>query len=572
MALTRSVAPRAGRRAIAALACLLAAAAGVPSLASAAVETPGPVPVRIAVLGDSITDGSSGDYTWRYFLERHLRAVGSDVDLVGPRDDLFDMESFGRGHSYADPDFDRDHGAEWGDSMAWQFNPVAPVMEEHQPDVLVNAIGSSDLRFWLLSPERVLELVEERVAVARSVDPDIDVVLVQVFAEEDQVPNGRAYNALLGARAAELSTPRSRVVVALADPTYRTSSQTDAADTWDDIHPDTSGQVKYAASVADALAELGVGAPYPRPLAVPPEGLRHAPELQAAVGEESATLWWSAPPGATAHDVWMEDLSARSAPRLALSQVRGTTVQVQGLTPGSTYALRVLPRKHLQAALPDMQSNAVVLTVPGGPPAPQPTLGPTPSLTPSPTPGLVSAATPPVPPRGLDVRPARGALRVSWSPVPGAASYLVLVRDRDARTGWRSLPTSATALRIEGLRAGARHAVRVQALGEAGISAPTSAVRGIPTAPTPPRPRRLRIVGDGQAPELRWRRVGGATHYRVSYRSARPGAPWRTLPEVPQRVTRLVLTPLTRGRHLIRVRSFHDLVRGGADTVVHRTM
>ncbi len=240
--------------------------------------------MRIALLGDSITDGSSGDYTWRYFLERHLRAVGSDVDLVGPRDDLFDMESFGRGHSYADPDFDRDHGAEWGDSMAWQFNPVAPVMEQHHPDVLVHAIGSSDLRFWLLSPERVLELVEERVAVARSVDPDIDVVLVQVFAEEDQVPNGRAYNALLGARAAELSTPRSRVVVALADPTYRTSSQTDAADTWDDIHPDTSGQVKYAASVADALAELGVGAPYPRPLAVPPEGLRHAPELQAAVG------------------------------------------------------------------------------------------------------------------------------------------------------------------------------------------------------------------------------------------------------------------------------------------------
>ena len=36
-----------------------------------------PAPVRIMVVGDSITEGSSGDWTWRYRLAKYLDA--SDV-------------------------------------------------------------------------------------------------------------------------------------------------------------------------------------------------------------------------------------------------------------------------------------------------------------------------------------------------------------------------------------------------------------------------------------------------------------------------------------------------------------
>src|SRR5258708_7438297 len=100
---------RGGRRHAAALAaagvvvaaCQVAAAgaatAGV-SVASAAAQ-PAPCPPvpgqpsggspRIMIVGDSITQGSSGDYTWQYRLYEHLRADGVSPQMVGPDNWLF---------------------------------------------------------------------------------------------------------------------------------------------------------------------------------------------------------------------------------------------------------------------------------------------------------------------------------------------------------------------------------------------------------------------------------------------------------------------------------------------------
>ena len=73
-------------------------------------------PVRILIVGDSITQGSAGDWTWRYRLWQHLTEHGVSVDFVGPRDDLWDnvTSQFGS-QAYVDPAFDQDHAARWGD-------------------------------------------------------------------------------------------------------------------------------------------------------------------------------------------------------------------------------------------------------------------------------------------------------------------------------------------------------------------------------------------------------------------------------------------------------------------------
>src|SRR5690606_5359517 len=39
---------------------------------------------KIMITGDSISQGSSGDYTWRYRLYKHLTANGVTPDFVGP--------------------------------------------------------------------------------------------------------------------------------------------------------------------------------------------------------------------------------------------------------------------------------------------------------------------------------------------------------------------------------------------------------------------------------------------------------------------------------------------------------
>src|SRR5690349_18811597 len=85
---------------------LLAAVGGTPAVAAAST--------RIMVVGDSISQGSAGDWTWRYRLWKHLSARVTGLDFVGPRNDLFDNVAGVQGSpAYADSSFDRDHNALW---------------------------------------------------------------------------------------------------------------------------------------------------------------------------------------------------------------------------------------------------------------------------------------------------------------------------------------------------------------------------------------------------------------------------------------------------------------------------
>ena len=64
--------------------------AGLGGLAPASAS-PGAEPTRILIVGDSVAQGSAGDWTWRYWLWRHLERSATEVDLVGPRTDLYDQ-------------------------------------------------------------------------------------------------------------------------------------------------------------------------------------------------------------------------------------------------------------------------------------------------------------------------------------------------------------------------------------------------------------------------------------------------------------------------------------------------
>jgi hypothetical protein len=60
------------------VAAVTAALAAVPVRVSAAPAG------RIMVVGDSISQGHEGDFTWRYRLAQHLGNVGAAADFVGP--------------------------------------------------------------------------------------------------------------------------------------------------------------------------------------------------------------------------------------------------------------------------------------------------------------------------------------------------------------------------------------------------------------------------------------------------------------------------------------------------------
>lgn len=377
---------------------LATALAAVPSARAAAPE-----PVRVLVVGDSVAQGSAGDWTWRYRVWRHLRDVGVDVDLVGPHDDLYDNVTGQQGSTaYADPAFDRDHAARWGTGLDDPGRSVADLVAAYRPDVVIESRGINDLMWQDASASSLLDAAAAEVEAVRAVDPGIDVVLTrlpQVWWDERGADGGvRAFNDGLGVLAGSLDTPGSRVVA-----TDSGSGFVEGEDTWDPGHLSARGEVRMSAHVADALAAVGVGAPYPRPLPVVANGHWSPATLAAQVRPGGATLRWSSAPGVTQERIWWRDRTAGGPWRL-LDAIAGARLRVRDLRGGHSYAFRLQAVKGMIAA----DGFSVVAEV-------------VPSVRPA-------------RPSGVRARVHGQVVRLRWRAVPRATSYVV---EHRASSGWR---------------------------------------------------------------------------------------------------------------------------------------
>lgn len=335
-------------------ALVLAISVAIPP-AGAGIEQASPnAPLRVLIVGDSVSQGSAGDWTWRYRLWQHLTASGTAVDFVGPRDDLWDDIARTQGsHDYVDLDFDRDHAARWGATLAFfslTDNPVEELVDTYAPDVIIEMLGTNDLTYLEHDAAEVADGMREFVTDARAADPDVDIVLGHLT--QTWYPRVEEFNALLDGMAAELDDAASRVATATVETGFALRE-----DTWDPAHPNARGEVRIAAAMADALAALGLAAPYPRPLVTVPRGPRQAPVLAVEAGDGSAALTWSGPPGADHEIVWLRDLTSQGGWASTGDPVAGTSLALNGLINGHTYALRLQPVKGYWAAESDIRSN-----------------------------------------------------------------------------------------------------------------------------------------------------------------------------------------------------------------------
>ena len=411
---------------------MLAALVCVPGSLATASSAAAADPVRVLLVGDSITQGSAGDWTWRYRLWQHLTSHGVAVDLVGPREDLWDNLAEGPGSTaYVDPAFDRDHAARWGMTMAYPDVPIATLVTDYRPDVVVEMLGAADLQYLDATPDQLEAVTRAFVADVHSADPDTDVVLATV--PKPWLPAAAEFNLRVEDLAAELDTPAARVV-----PADVAAGLDRVQDTWDDAHLNAWGEVRTAAAVADSLAVLGVGPPADRPLGLPARGPRLRALPAAQVGDGSVRLSWTRSPGTTATEVWMQDTTA-GAPwtRLGIASWRQTTWQADGLVNGHAIAFRLVPVKGLWAAEADAWSEVSGLV---------------------PSPGQPDRVT------HLRLAPRRTAVLVRWDPAAWAESYVVWWR-RAGHPRWHQVPATGTGWLLRDLRPGVRYAVAVQPVG-----------------------------------------------------------------------------------------------------------
>lgn len=219
--------------------------------------------MRILFVGDSMTIGAAGDHTWRHRMWQHLTRTLPDgaLRVVGPRTALHEDS-----HAYADTAFPaeaRAHLAGWGEGWLHMAPLIRETVATHRPDTLLVSLGLIDLGFYT-SPEQTLGNVELFLAEARAANPTLRAVLLPVL------PNVRAvtdpafaadcarFNALLAKAVAELSEPRSPLLLASAP-----AGWSPERDTYDGTHPSAAGEHRIAAAFADALHQAwAVGGPY----------------------------------------------------------------------------------------------------------------------------------------------------------------------------------------------------------------------------------------------------------------------------------------------------------------------
>ncbi|MFI1205710.1 hypothetical protein K2224_09745 [Streptomyces sp. BHT-5-2] len=209
-------------------------------------------------VGDSMTIGSSGDFTWRYRMWRHLTATyPGPFALVGPRTTLHDpatgaADSF----AYADaafPEKARHHLAGWGEGWLHMAPLIEDAVRTHRADTLLVSLGLIDLGFYT-DPEQTAENVRRFVAGARAARPRVRAVLMPVIANIRALGDPEfdaqctRFNELLAKAVADLSTPASPLLLASEPAGW----DLDRA-TYDGTHPSPLGEHLLAGAFADAL-------------------------------------------------------------------------------------------------------------------------------------------------------------------------------------------------------------------------------------------------------------------------------------------------------------------------------
>lgn len=301
------------------------------------------------IVGDSITEGSAGDYTWQYRLYKHLVADGVSPLMVGPYHRLFNNVTGVEGdQSYADPKFEHDNDAKWGMTLFSEKNLIGAKVAAYRPDYLLVLLGLDDLFFYGISQPHMAANLASFIAAARAARPHIRIVfgLIPPDIHQQASPAFAAsvasYNDTISSTAAQLSTARSPIGVA-----HDGAGINVAADLWDGTHPNANGEIKIAAAFADVLASrFRLGSAYPTPFPVLPTGpLIHA-RLTVTPSRTAgrAKLSWTLVPGAEGYFVYVKDVSRGEAQfRRLISPLSPAkdpwTVSL--LTSGDTYAFKL---------------------------------------------------------------------------------------------------------------------------------------------------------------------------------------------------------------------------------------
>ncbi|WP_191266467.1 fibronectin type III domain-containing protein [Nocardiopsis terrae] len=464
---------------------------------------------KLMVAGDSISQGAGGDWTWRYRLWKHLDAHGESIDFVGPYNGLYDQsiaDPEEHVFSYRDPDFDQDHNALWGNTVAEAKETIDEEVEEYQPDALLLLIGLNDIVWFETSTEEMSAHFRQYITNARSGNPDLHIIASELLPtarageDEEFFELVEDFNEALNSIAVEMSTSQSPItVIDIAEAEDYVGEE----DNYDGVHPGASGELKIAANFADVLASsYSVGAPYARPLPdVEENGPVGEPELSLEeLSPGRVELSWGHVDGASAYWVWVMEPDSDDWERLpyALSMDFNPWIS-EGLLPGGQYSYKI---QAARGNIPGEFSNTVTYEIEGDLP------------------------DPPAAVENLTVEPADGSALLSWEESDEATGYYIHVRNVSfGEEDFTRLPYPVTGEEwtAELLFNGAQYEFKVESSHGFIAGGITDPVGVTPVGPLPLGPTNVTAESRAGSATLRWSESENATGYYVFVRNVTLG-------------------------------------------------
>jgi lysophospholipase L1-like esterase len=488
--------------------------------------------LKVMVVGDSMTQGHEGDWTWRYRLWDWFKSQNIAVDFVGPYTGTQPPDfplppapppvagdppplpslprTWGKYAAGAKADFDSDHFAVWGRQVAQDKSLIRGQVQNYQPDILLVGLGFNDLGWFVSGPQGTFDSMKTLVDEARAAKPDIKFALANVpqrslIGGRDDLPIiTNAYNSMLATAIPTWSTPASRVE--LVDWRGNYSCETGGCPAgYDGLHPNAWGEYQIAHAFELTLHnkyQIGSSVPaVPDASQIPPRPTPVPANLKATSSPSGVVVTWDAVAGALGYTVRYR-LVGLPTWAWSESHVSANRLDTTWTTDGQQWEYQV--RTDNGEQLKSGWSGSVTATA-------------HPQTSPPPV-GIVTHATA----TGVDV---------VWGRPTGAYTntidrYQVITFDKDTPGAWiGGTAVKGLSAHVDGLLPGHHYIVAVATWNSAGGGLPGVARAVTIGAGTPPAPTGLQVTStDATTVKLTWNGSSQAAGYRIWTRNINNGS------------------------------------------------
>ncbi|MEU6818591.1 fibronectin type III domain-containing protein [Streptomyces sp. NPDC046860] len=500
-------------------------------------------PLRVMVVGDSMTQGYEGDWTWRYRLWKWFHDQHIAVDFVGPYKgtkaqaqpqpparpalqgetpgaSLDAPDTSGGYAAGVDPAFDSDHFGVWGRQAMQDKKLIRGMVAQYNPDLILVGLGFNDMGWFVSGPQGTLDSMKTFVDEARAARPDVKFAVADVpqrtyIGGRDDLPLSTTdYDLMLRQALPQWSTPVSPVELVDWSGNYSCARNACPAG-YDGLHPNALGEFQIAHAFETTLHDrYGIGQTVPNvPRTAPDRPVGIAANVQAAPSDLGVTVTWNRVYGARGYTVRSRMVGATAWTETPVQANRYDTTGTQDGWEWE-YSVRVDDADDgISAWSPIVRATA----------HPHTEAAPTHILT----------------------NPTTDGVDLSWEPATGPYSdsverYEIITWDKDTPGAFlQSTATRGTSAHIDGLTPNHHYLIAMVTWNAVGGGIPNGARPVTIGARTPPVPTDLRIKSlDATTVQLDWSGSPQAAGYRVWYRNRTTNGPWQsdeTISDTPQR-------------------------------------